>query len=210
MEKEGFQGREHDTSHVGRRRHLHDPGIQQETKPFEFPYSRVIAAPWGDDNLHGEGERMKLGIFSMPSHPPERSLKDGHEWDLQNIIWADELGFEEFWIGEHHAMVWEPHPSPDLLVVEGFRETKNIRIGPGGFCLPYHHPAELANRIEWLWRWSRREVTHNHQRTTFAALLEDIHTHFETLRQHPDLVLRQIGSPFAEQGPAAQPLAYAA
>ena len=93
---------------------------------------------------------MKLGIFSMPSHPPERSLKDGHEWDLQNIIWADELGFEEFWIGEHHAMVWEPHPSPDLLVVEGFRQTKNIRIGPGGFCLPYHHPAELANRIAML------------------------------------------------------------
>ena len=90
---------------------------------------------------------MKLGMFTMPSHPPERSLKDGHEWDLQNIIWADELGFEEFWIGEHHAMVWEPHPSPDLLVVEGFRATKNIRIGPGGFLLPYHHPVELANRV---------------------------------------------------------------
>jgi hypothetical protein len=56
-----------------------------------------------------------------------------------------------------------------------------------------------ANRIEWLWRWSRREVTHNHQRATFAALLDDIHVHFQTLRQHPDLVLRQIGSPFATQ-----------
>ena len=67
-----------------------------------------------------------------------------------------------------------------------------------------------ANRIEWLWRWSRREVTHKHQRTTFAALLEDIQTHFETLRQHPDLVLRQIGSPFADQVSAAQPLPYAA
>jgi hypothetical protein len=67
-----------------------------------------------------------------------------------------------------------------------------------------------ANRIEWLWRWSRREVTHNHQRTTFAALLEDIHDHFQTLKQHPDLVLRQIGSPFAEQVSAAQPLAAAA
>ena len=67
-----------------------------------------------------------------------------------------------------------------------------------------------ANRIEWLWRWSRREVTHNHQRTTFAALLEDIQAHFETLRQHPDMVLRQIGSPFADQGAAAQPLLYAA
>ena len=67
-----------------------------------------------------------------------------------------------------------------------------------------------ANRIEWLWRWSRREVTHNHQRTTFATLREDIHEHFKTLRQHPDLVLRQIGSPFAEQVSAAQPLPYAA
>ena len=93
---------------------------------------------------------MKLGAFTMPSHPPERSLKDGHEWDLQNMIKADQLGFEEFWIGEHHAMVWEPHPSPDLLVVEGLRATENMRIGPGGFCLPYHHPAELANRVAML------------------------------------------------------------
>ena len=67
-----------------------------------------------------------------------------------------------------------------------------------------------ANRIEWLWRWSRREVTHNHQRTTFAALLEDIQEHFETLRQHPNLVLRQIGSPFADQVSTAQLLLNAA
>jgi transposase len=67
-----------------------------------------------------------------------------------------------------------------------------------------------ANRIEWLWRWSRREVTHNHQRTTFATLLEDIHAHFQTLRQHPALVLRQIGSPFADQVSGVQPLPYAA
>lgn len=93
---------------------------------------------------------MRLGLFTMPSHPPERPLGEGHDWDLQNLIWADELGFEEAWIGEHHAMVWEPHPSPDLLVVEGFRHTKNMRIGPGGFCLPYHHPAELANRVAML------------------------------------------------------------
>jgi hypothetical protein len=67
-----------------------------------------------------------------------------------------------------------------------------------------------ANRIAWLWRWSRREVTHNHHRATFAALLEDMQSHFQTWRQHPDLVLRQIGSPCADQVPAAQPLAYAA
>ena len=67
-----------------------------------------------------------------------------------------------------------------------------------------------ANRIEWLWRWSRREVTHNHQRTTFAALLEDIHGHFRILVARPDLVLRQIGSPFADQQLDTQTLACAA
>ena len=34
---------------------------------------------------------MELGYFTMPSHPPERPLKDGHEWDLQVIRWLDDL-----------------------------------------------------------------------------------------------------------------------
>ena len=29
-------------------------------------------------------------------------------------------------------------------------ETKRIRLAPGGFLLPYHHPAELANRVAML------------------------------------------------------------
>ena len=90
---------------------------------------------------------MKLGMFSMPSHPPERDLKEGWEFDLQTLIWGDEYGFSEAWIGEHYAAKWEPHPAPDLLVMAGLRATKNIRIGPGGFLLPYYHPAALANRV---------------------------------------------------------------
>jgi alkanesulfonate monooxygenase SsuD/methylene tetrahydromethanopterin reductase-like flavin-dependent oxidoreductase (luciferase family) len=90
---------------------------------------------------------MEFGFFSMPSHPPERGLREGYEWDLQHIRWADEFGFTEGWIGEHHTAPWEPLASPDFLVMEGFRQTDNIRLGPGGFLLPYHHPAELANRV---------------------------------------------------------------
>ncbi|MET4699207.1 alkanesulfonate monooxygenase SsuD/methylene tetrahydromethanopterin reductase-like flavin-dependent oxidoreductase (luciferase family) [Constrictibacter sp. MBR-5] len=93
---------------------------------------------------------MDFGLFTMPSHPPERSLRDGHEWDLQVLRWADEMGFTEAWIGEHHTAPWEPHPSPDLLVAQALMQTKNIRLGPGGFLLPYHHPAELANRVAML------------------------------------------------------------
>ena len=93
---------------------------------------------------------MELGYFAMPSHPPECGLKEGHDWDLQVLRWLDELGYQEAWIGEHHTAPWEPHPAPDLLLAQAFLQTKNIRLGPGGFLLPYHHPAELANRVAML------------------------------------------------------------
>ena len=58
-------------------------------------------------------------------------------------------------------------------------------------------PDPDANRIEWLWRVSRRVVTHNHHRRTFDLLLADLETHFQTLARSPAEVLRHIGSPFA-------------
>ena len=93
---------------------------------------------------------MELGYFAMPSHPPECGLKEGHEWDLQVLRWLDELGYQEAWIGEHHTAPWEPNPTPDPLVAQALMQTKKLRIGPGGFLLPYHHPAELANRVAML------------------------------------------------------------
>ncbi len=76
---------------------------------------------------------MQYGLFTMPSHPPECGLFEGHRWDLQTLRWADELGFCEGWIGEHHTAPWEPHPSPDLLIAQSLMETERIRLAPGGF-----------------------------------------------------------------------------
>jgi transposase len=67
-----------------------------------------------------------------------------------------------------------------------------------------------ANRIEWLWRISRRVVTHNHQRRDFELLLADVNAHFQALTQTPDDVLRHIGSPFAPDKEATQPQTLAA
>ena len=90
---------------------------------------------------------MDFGYFAMPSHPPERGLKQSFNWDLQVIRWLDELGYSEAWIGEHHTVPWEPMPAPDLLIAQALMQTSRIRLGPGGFLLPFHHPAELANRV---------------------------------------------------------------
>ena len=85
----------------------------------------------------------------------------------------------------------------------------------GQLYLVYTPPYDPdANRIEWLWRWTRREVTHNHQRQMFEDVQADLRRHFQTLAAEPQRVLQQIGSPYADQParlPAAErPFAYAA
>jgi alkanesulfonate monooxygenase SsuD/methylene tetrahydromethanopterin reductase-like flavin-dependent oxidoreductase (luciferase family) len=93
---------------------------------------------------------VDLGLFIMPSHPPERSPYDGAQWDLQMLIWAEELGFSEAWIGEHYTVPWEPNPAPDLLIAQALRETERLTLASGAHLLPYHHPVELAHRVAYL------------------------------------------------------------
>src|SRR5262249_51608295 len=121
-------------------------------KTIEVPrrcWSPMLARLFYHRTNGGRGP-MQYGLFTMPSHPPEGGLLDGPRWDLQTLPWAAELGFRDGWIGEHHPAPWEPPPSPDLLIAQSLMETSQIRLAPGGFLLPYHHPAELANRVAML------------------------------------------------------------
>ena len=93
---------------------------------------------------------MQVGVFMMPSHPPERDLYAGHHWDLEHLDLVDKLGFHEAWIGEHFTAPWEPNPAPDLLIAQALLRTKNIKLAPGAHLLPYHNPAELAHRVAYL------------------------------------------------------------
>src|SRR5260370_7266202 len=93
---------------------------------------------------------MNLGLFLMPSHPPERDLKAGQEYDLEMLRLADRFGYSEAWIGEHFTSPWEPNPSPDVLIAQALLQTERIKLAPGAHLLPYHHPAELACRVAFM------------------------------------------------------------
>jgi hypothetical protein len=67
-----------------------------------------------------------------------------------------------------------------------------------------------ANPIEWLWRVTRRAVTHNHQRPDMASLIADARLHFAKLQADPAAVLRHIGSPGTASHAVALPLKAAA
>jgi len=67
-----------------------------------------------------------------------------------------------------------------------------------------------ANRIEWLWRPTRRAVTHAHHRTAIAELTADLTAHFADLARAADAVLGHVGSPNAPAHRRDHPLVQAA
>jgi len=87
---------------------------------------------------------MKIGLFQMPLHPPHRPLHETIEEDGEKIIYADQLGFDEAWVGEHFSATTEPLSSPMMFMASLLRQTRNIVFGTGVVSLPNHHPAIVA------------------------------------------------------------------
>ena len=89
---------------------------------------------------------MKLGTFIMPLHPPEKSRTEGFDEDVDFVVYADQLGFTEAWIGQYLTLSWEPVPSNDVFLANLIARTKNIILAAGVSILPQHHPANVAAR----------------------------------------------------------------
>ena len=43
---------------------------------------------------------MRLGMFMMPVHPPDREMWSTLAEDTDKSILADQLGFDELWMGD--------------------------------------------------------------------------------------------------------------
>ena len=98
---------------------------------------------------------MRLGLFMMPLHPSYRAIAECYDRDIDQLVLADKLGFDEAWLGEHFTEKWENAPSPDLLIAKALALTKHIRFGTGVTLLAMHEPVYLAHRLAMLDHLSR-------------------------------------------------------
>ena len=87
---------------------------------------------------------MRLGMFMMPVHPPDRTFWSTLAEDTEKSLLADQLGFDELWLGEHFSATTEPIPSPLMFLAGLVPHTKNITFGTAVINLPNHHPAIVA------------------------------------------------------------------
>ena len=93
---------------------------------------------------------MKFAFFMMPIHHPSENPALAFQRDIAFIHLADELGFDEFCIGEHHSGGWETMPVPEMALAMAAAKAHRIRLGTSVVNLPFHHPFHVAERIAFL------------------------------------------------------------
>ena len=89
---------------------------------------------------------MKFALFLLGSWTePEASAQSRIFGEmLEQVEYAEEVGFDSIWIAEHHSSRYGICPSLMPLLTHIAARTKKIRIGAGVSVLPFHNPIFLA------------------------------------------------------------------
>ncbi|MGH2364348.1 MAG: LLM class flavin-dependent oxidoreductase [Chloroflexota bacterium] len=101
---------------------------------------------------------MKFGITFQLQTPKPLDSDQWHEGDeqrtydqaLEQIEWADKLGYDYVFVNEHHFLEEYCHAAaPEVFLGAAAGRTKNIRLGHGIIQMPpkQNHPARVAERI---------------------------------------------------------------
>src|ERR1700729_2720374 len=140
---------------------------------------------------------MKFGYFTLSDNrypnntrSPEQFL---HEI-FEQAVYADEIGLNSAWIGEHHFNLLGINPCPNIMLAALAGATKNIRLAPAVVLLPVHHPLHVAEEWATLDQLSGGRVDFaagrgydNHEFTPFNADFQASAEHFS---EGVDLLMR--------------------
>jgi alkanesulfonate monooxygenase SsuD/methylene tetrahydromethanopterin reductase-like flavin-dependent oxidoreductase (luciferase family) len=91
------------------------------------------------------GPGVKFGLFYQLPCAPEQSEAMRYRETIEQVIHADEIGFDTAWLAElHFFRPFSIMPAPLILATAIAQRTKRIRLGTGVSLLPFHHPLKLA------------------------------------------------------------------
>jgi alkanesulfonate monooxygenase SsuD/methylene tetrahydromethanopterin reductase-like flavin-dependent oxidoreductase (luciferase family) len=87
---------------------------------------------------------MKLGYFTMPVHPIDRDWSETLREDREAVIFADRLGFNDAFIGEHLSDRCETITNSMMFLASLVSDTKAIKLATGTSNLSQAHPTLIA------------------------------------------------------------------
>jgi len=92
---------------------------------------------------------MHVGLATGFAHQRGNAYPDAQfiREELDNLVLAEELGFDSVWITEHHFSDYSLSNDPLQLLTYIAGRTKRVKLGTQCIIVPWHNPARLAEKI---------------------------------------------------------------
>jgi len=93
---------------------------------------------------------IRFSIFSVLDYYNDgsRTFSELYEQQLEQIVAAEQLGFDAYWIGEHHGYLNPQHalvcPNPAVLLAAAAQRTRRIGLNTAVANLSLRHPLLVA------------------------------------------------------------------
>jgi luciferase family oxidoreductase group 1 len=87
---------------------------------------------------------LKLSVLDQSPVPAGSTPADALRNTIELARLTDRLGYERYWIAEHHAIEALASPAPEILIARVAAETSGIRVGSGAVLLPHYSPLKVV------------------------------------------------------------------
>ncbi|MFC6954251.1 LLM class flavin-dependent oxidoreductase [Halorubellus litoreus] len=87
---------------------------------------------------------MDLSIVDLSPVPEDGTASDAFANTVEAAQQAERLGYERFWVAEHHSRESLAGTTPEVLLGHLAAETESIRLGSGAVLLNHYSPFKVA------------------------------------------------------------------
>ena len=87
---------------------------------------------------------MKLSVLDQSLTRSADQAADALGETIAMAKWCEQLGYQRFWVSEHHAFPAVAGSAPEVLLAAIGAATSSIRIGSGGIMLPHYSAYKVA------------------------------------------------------------------
>lgn len=95
-------------------------------------------------------QTLRLGVVEQSPVRQGGTGADALRETIELAISTEALGYERFWVAEHHSLASLASTSPEILVALIGQATRTIRVGSGGVMLPHYSAFKVAESFRML------------------------------------------------------------
>ena len=93
---------------------------------------------------------VRLSVLDQSPVPQGQTIGDALRNTIDLARLTDQLGYERYWLAEHHGAASLACASPEVLIGPVAAATRHLRVGSGGVMLPHYSALKVAESFSML------------------------------------------------------------